>query len=176
VSRFLDQAPPPSVQEHAEQAVRYVQRAVGIAMEYDSDTLPILDHYLRSVPARNQQMVHLVVATAGAYFGEVVRRLLGGQWDLSAGDPVAWRMVLPTGLSFSPAGVVAEAIAQDDSELYPPAFDAPLRLRPHLEQALARMGEVTVETFYSLCGRLDTLEHLEDVLLAIAGQAESRRN
>ncbi|HTM22608.1 MAG TPA: hypothetical protein VL172_18930 [Kofleriaceae bacterium] len=176
MSQFLDQSPPGPVQEHADQAVRYVQTAVGIAMEYDSDTLPILDHYLRSVPARNEQMIQLVAATAGAYFGEVVRRLLGGQWDLSAGEPIAWRMVLPTGLSFSPAGVVAEAIAQDDSELIPAAFDAPLKLRPHLEQALARMGEVTVETFYSLCGRLDTLEHLEDVLLAITAQAESRRN
>ena len=177
VNRFVvDQAPPGAVLEHADQAVRYVERAVGIAMEYDSDTLPILDHYLRTVPQRRDEMVRLVAATSGAYFGEVVRRRLGGQWDLSAGDPAGWRLVLPTGLSFSPAGVVAEAIAQDDSDVMPAAFDAPLRLRPHLEQALSRMGEVTVEVFYSLCGRLDTLEHLEDVLLAIAAHASSRRN
>jgi len=177
VSRFtVEQAPPAAVLEHADQAVRYVEKALGIAMEYDSDTLPVLDHYLRSVPPRRGEVVALVAATAGAYFGEVVRRRLGGQWDLSAGEPTAWRLVLPTGLSFSPAGIVAEAIAQDDSDDMPAAFDAPLKLRPHLESALSRMGDVTVETFYSLCGRLDTLEHIEDVLLAIAAQAAARRN
>ena len=176
MSRISLEQAPSAVLEHADQAVAYVQHALGIAMEYDSDTLPILDHYLRSVPQRRTEMVRLVAATAGAYFGEVVRRHLGGQWDLSAGDPIAWRLVLPTGLSFSPAGVVAEAIAQEDSDDLPSAFDAPLKLRPHLELALARMGEVTIEVFYSLCGRLDTLEHLEDVLLAIAAQARSRGN
>src|SRR3970040_292485 len=80
VNRFVvDQAPPGAVLEHADQAVRYVERAVGIAMEYDSDTLPILDHYLRTVPQRRDEMVRLVAATSGAYFREVVRRRLVGQ-------------------------------------------------------------------------------------------------
>jgi hypothetical protein len=32
------------------------------------------------------------------------------------------------------------------------------------------MGELTVEEYYSLCGRLDTLEHLHEVLVAVAAQ------
>ena len=41
---------PSRVREYADQAVAYVQRALGIKLEYDSDTLPVLDHYLRTTP------------------------------------------------------------------------------------------------------------------------------
>lgn len=156
--------------EYAEQAVGYVATALGVELEFDSDTLPILDHYLRAAPRDEASVLALVVVTSGAYFGEVVRRRLGGSWDLSSGDPVTWRMVLPTGLSFSPAGVVAEAVAQADLTEVSSDFDAPAKLRPHLEAALERMGEVSVETYYSLCGRLDTFEHVQDVLLATAAK------
>ena len=72
------------VREYAEQAVAYVRRAVGVALEYDSDTLPLLDHYLRTVPelsAGQPATLKLVLATSGAYFGEVVRRLGGPRVD-----------------------------------------------------------------------------------------------
>ena len=32
------------------------------------------------------------------------------------------------------------------------------------------MGEVSIEDYYSLCGRLDTLEHVHEVLVAVAAQ------
>jgi hypothetical protein len=32
------------------------------------------------------------------------------------------------------------------------------------------MGEVSIEDYYSLCGRLDTLEHVHEVLVAFAAQ------
>lgn len=159
---------PQQVRELADQAVEYVERAVGVRLEFDSDTLPIMDHYLRSVPADETAALLLVSVTAGAYFGEVVRRVLGGRWELAAGVPEQWRLVLPTGMSFSPTGIVAEAILQDDAIDLGSRFDAPPRMQPYIEDALARMGEVTVEEYYSLCGRLDTLEHLQSVLLATA--------
>src|SRR3954471_133319 len=106
----MDDPVPPRVREYADQAVTYVRSALGVSLEYDSDTLPLLDHYLRSVPDQQPHTVQLVVATSGAYFGEVVRRRLGGRWEAS-GDETEWRVVLPTGLNFSPAGFVASAIA-----------------------------------------------------------------
>lgn len=161
----------PRIKEYADQTVEYVRRALGVALEFDSDTLPLLDHYLRTVPADQPATVALVLATAGAYFGEVVRRRLGGRWDLTAGDQLKdWRVVLPTGLSFSPDGIVASAIAQADLEDHDTEIDAPPRMRPYVQQALSRMGEVTEDEYYSLCGRLDTLEHLHEVLVAVAAQ------
>ena len=160
---------PARIREYADQAVAYVRSAIGVALEYDSDTLPLLDHYLRTVPADQVATLHLVVATSGAYFGEVVRRRLGGRWE-AVGEEEEWRLVLPTGLNFSPTGFVASAIAQADLEDLDSEIDAPPRMRPYVQQALARMGEVSIDDYYSLCGRLDTLEHVHEVLVAVAAQ------
>jgi len=165
---MLDAAPP-RVREYADQAVAYVQRALGIKLEYDSDTLPVLDHYLRTVPADQPAALKLVIATSGAYFGEVIRRRLGGRWE-AGGDEAEWRVVLPTGIHFSPAGCVAAAIARSDLDDFDSEIGAPPRMLPYVQQALARMGEVSVDDYYSLCGRLDTLEHVHEVLVAVAAQ------
>jgi hypothetical protein len=161
---------PPRVAEYAAQAVEYVRRAIGLEMDYDSDTLPLLDHYLRSVPDNQPATVELVATSAGAYFGEVVRRRLGGRWDTSSEDVTEWRMVLPTGLHFSPAGFVAAAIVRADLDDLDTTIDAPPRMRPFVEQTLARMSDVTEDDYYSLCGRLDTLEHVHEVLVAVAAR------
>ncbi|MEO8704037.1 MAG: hypothetical protein ABI867_28560 [Kofleriaceae bacterium] len=151
----------------------YVQRALGVALEYDSNTLPLLDHYLRNVPEGQPATIQLVVATSGAYFGEVVRRRLGGRWEIMPGQEDTepdWRVVLPTGLNFSPVGFVAAAIAMADLDDLDTEIDAPPRMRPYVQQALARMGEVSIEEYYSLCGRLDTIEHIHEILVAVAAQ------
>jgi len=160
---------PPRVREYADQAVSYVRRALGIQLEYDSNTLPVLDHYLRTVPEDQPAALQLVVATSGAYFGEVVRQRLGGRWEL-ADQETEWRIVLPTGLNFSPVGFVAAAIARADLEDLDSEIAAPPRMLPYVQRALARMGEVTIDDYYSLCGRLDTLEHVHEVLVAVAAQ------
>jgi hypothetical protein len=167
----VDDPVPARLREYAEQAVTYVRRALGVTLEYDSDTLPVFDHYLRTVPEDQQSTIELVIAIGGAYFGEVVRRRLGGRWEVdSTRDDGDWRVVLPTGLNFSPAGFVASAIAQADLDDLDSELDAPPRMRPYVERALERMGEVSVEDYYSLCGRLDTLEHVHEVLVAVAAQ------
>jgi hypothetical protein len=174
----MDNPVPPRVREYAEQVVTYVRNALGVTLEYDSDTLPVLDHYLRTVEGTQVATLQLIITTSGAYFGEVVRRRLGGRWELTGGETadenggkdVEWRMVLPTGLNFQPAGFVAAAIAQADLDDLDSELDAPPRMRPYVQQALQRMGEVSVEDYYSLCGRLDTLEHVHEVLVAVAAQ------
>ena len=168
----MDDPVPPRVREYAEQVVTYVKKALGVTLEYDSDTLPVLDHYLRTVDeaaAGQPATLQLVVATSGAYFGEVIRRRLGGRWELNTED-IEWRIVLPTGLNFAPAGFVAAAIAQADLDDVDSEIDAPPRMRPYVQQALQRMGEVSLDDYYSLCGRLDTLEHLHEVLVAVAAK------
>ena len=44
---------PVRVREYADQAVAYVRRALGVALEYDSDTLPLLDHTCVPCPPIN---------------------------------------------------------------------------------------------------------------------------
>jgi hypothetical protein len=158
------------VSEYANQAVEYVRRALSLPLEYDSDTLPLLDHYLATVQGAEPAAMRLVITTAGAYFGEVVRRRLGGRWEMPDGPESDWRMVLPTGLNFSPLGFVAAAIAQSEVADFDSALDSPLRMRQYVEQTLQRMGEFPIDQYYSLCNRLDTLEHVHEVLVAVAAQ------
>lgn len=177
---------PPRVQEYADQVVEYVRRAVGVTLEYNSDTLPLLDHYLRTVADSAPATMKLVIVTAGAYFGEVVRRHLGGRWDLigskvdveadadqaanAIGPEAEWRVVLPTGLNFSPLGFVAAAIAKNDVAELDNELDVPVRMREVVQETLSRMGEVPLDDYYSLCNRLDTVEHVHEVLVAYAAQ------
>ena len=158
------------VEEYATQAISYIHAALGVLLDYTGDTLPVVDHYLRNVPKDRAEAIELVVATTGAYFGEVVRRSLGGQWNLEPASPTDWRLILPTGLSFVPAGLVAAAILQSDDLELDSSLDASPALWPHVEAALARMSQVTAEEYFSLCGRFDTLEHLHAVLTAILAQ------
>jgi hypothetical protein len=163
----VSDVPSGKVQEYADQVIAYVRRALGVTLEFDSDTLPVLDHYLRGVPRDQTAATELIVVTAGAYFGEVARRRLGGRWEL-AEEPRRWRVVLPAGISFCPAGMVAAAIVQAELADLDTEIEAPQRMREHLQQALERMGQVSADDYYSLCGRLDTLEHVHEVLVAVA--------
>lgn len=164
---------PAQVTEFAEQVVAYVKRSLGVTLAYDSETLPVLDHYVRQVPAEQPAARTLVIATAGAYYGEVVRRRMGGSWVV-VGEPETWRLVLPGGLSFAPAGFVACAIEQTEADGYDTGMDAPPKMRDVFEATLDGMSPVSEQDYYSLCGRFDTLEHVQDVLLARARQIAER--
>ena len=166
---------PAKVAQYAAQVVEYVRRSLAGILEYESDTLPVLDHYLRTVDegAATTATIELVVATGAAYFGEVVRRQLGGRWEAAEADATRWRFNLSTGISFSPAAFVAAAIHRSNKQSLVDVdtdLDAPPRMRTHLQAALLRMGAVTEDEFYSLCGRLDTLEHVHETLVGVAAQ------
>jgi hypothetical protein len=169
---------PAAVQEYAAQTVRYVQAVLGVELGYDSDTLPVLDHYLRGVPDEKPATIALVVSTAGAYFGEVVRRQLGGRWEVADLEPIEWRVILPSGISLAPAGMVAAVIARDDGlEELDTGLHVPSQIEPFVEATLERMSQVTEEEYYSLCGRFDTLAHLQEVLAGlIAAQRRGQMN
>lgn len=157
--------PPQDVFEFAERAVDYVRRAVGMTLDYTPETLPILDHWLDGVPRDRATMVELVAATAGAYFGEVVRKALGGEWVATEGAPPSWRLRLTGGVELSPVGFAAEAILEGEVEGYDGSFDVPPDTRAAVEQALSEL-EVPEDEYYSLSGRLETLMTVVDLVVA----------
>ena len=168
--------PPQQIVEFAARTVDQVRATLDVELGYDSETLPIVDHYLRSVPRDQNATVLLIAATAGAYFGEVVRQVLGGRWEVDEASPMSARLILSWGLSFSPTGIVAAAImSSDEVEHVDTGFHVPSPLRSHLQQTLERMSPVTDEEYYSLCGRFDTLEHLQEVVLAIIARERAKR-
>ena len=165
---------PAHIGEYADQTVDYVRRALGVTLEYNSETLPVLDHYLREAAGSDPATVALVAATSGAYFGEVIRQRMGGYWHVDD-DPTQWRFELPGGLSFRPVCFALAAIYFSDE--YDDNLTGPPKMMVAAEAALERMGNVSPDTYYSLCGRMDTLEHLQAVLLAIAArEAQKKRS
>jgi hypothetical protein len=162
---MLERSPPPGpVHELAERTVDFVRRAIGIALDYTPETLPVLDHYLSGVPDDNLETVALVAATAGAYFGEVARRTLGGEWGDTEGSPTEWELVVADGLRLAPGAFAREAILTTDTG--EAIYDVPDADRAAVEDALDAKGEVAEDEYYSLCGRLETMQLIADVLAA----------
>jgi hypothetical protein len=109
--------PPGAVHEPAERAVDFVRRALGIGLDYTAETLPVLDHYLSTVPRDRPEMIDLVASCAGAYFGEVVRKVIGGEWEIPHdNNPMGFRMVIVGGVGFSPVALARAAILHAEGE------------------------------------------------------------
>jgi hypothetical protein len=160
---FEPQLPPPgAVHDLAERVVDFVRRAVGIVLDYSPETLPVLDHYLAGVPDDHDEAVALVAAAAGAYFGEVTRRVLGGDWGDTDGAPSDWELTVAGSLKIAPVAFAREAILTVDTG--DAVYDVPEPDRAAVEDALDQKGAVAEAEFYSLCGRLETMQLIADVL------------
>jgi len=174
-ARLHSTTPPPgSVHELAERTVDFVRRALTLTLDYTPETLPLLDHYLANVPRDQPDTVKLVATTAGAYFGEVVRRTMGGEWeDREDAPPLDWKVRLPGGVSFCPGGMAALAVLQAESEGVDGEIDVPEGARALVEDALAARGRVAEDEYYSLSGRLEVLMFIVDLVI---GSAAATKN
>ncbi|HET6583143.1 MAG TPA: hypothetical protein VFG69_06845, partial [Nannocystaceae bacterium] len=109
-----------------------------------STSLAFVDHYLRSVrqgerkDARSETrapILLLVAAEAGAWYGELVRREIGGQWIGDGRDPRSLRLLLRhQWLHFAPVDQALEAVLGpdgDDSDRMPegPPLDTAFHAR-----------------------------------------------
>ncbi|HET6612809.1 MAG TPA: hypothetical protein VFG83_12505 [Kofleriaceae bacterium] len=157
---------PPKVAEVCARAIGFVTAATGVTLEFDSDTLPVLDHYVRAARSAAPEAQALVQMVAGVYFGEVVRRRLGGTWQADDPDPGGWRVVLPGGLVVAPMAAAEAAITRDQPATA--VLSGPPTILAAAEEVLERMAAVSDEVYFSLSGRFDTLEHVHETLVATA--------
>lgn len=167
--------PPPIIAELAASCVRYVFQAVGVTLDFTPETLPLLDHYLaeaeKTVVAKSEDdlkaalaTLPLLVHTAGAYFGEVVRRRYPSWWHIEGSDPMTYRVELETAyLAFSPMLFVYEALAhglavQGDQAVFE---SAQIEMDEEDQKAAAeRLAElaVTEEEYYAPSTRLEAID------------------
>jgi hypothetical protein len=163
-----DVTPPPErVGELAEACVRFVERAVGVKLDYQAETLSLLDHYLeegRKAAREKPETAALVAHAAGAYFGEVVRRRHGSWWRAEGDDPAFYRIELESVyLSFSPVQLMADALLRGDEEKTEEE-DASERLeleeedRDAVAQRLAELPPVSDREFYAPSTRLEVID------------------
>jgi len=158
--------PPPEVHELAQACVGFVQQALGFALDYTAETLPVLDHHLRDQMREAGSAADLVTAAAGAYFGEVVRRrIMGARWHSPAGEYRAWRLEFePFFLWFNPLGNAVEAASGEASDGWNAHFQVLDEARGEVERSLAAAPELSEEDYFTLSMRLEVLEQVADLL------------
>ena len=171
---------PPQIADWAETCRDFVKKTLALELDYTPETLPILDHYLRTRAERTTDEVRdLLTPPLGAYFGEVVRRSMQGvRWHAPGDEYENYRLEFDgVFLHFNPLGVAAEALDGDDVEGFGANFQILDESRSTVEEALARNDAVTGEDYYSFTIRYETLELVVSVLLAYESQhtAQPRR-
>lgn len=179
---LLSAEPPPAVSELAEACVRFVERAIGVRLDYTLETLPLLDHYLegardtlRETKKKKAQTdveaptVSIIAQAAGAYFGEVVRRRHASWWRLDA-DPEEHRLEFHhVFLVVKPVTLMLDALTLDPLGKAPAGlsgFDLDEEDRGAAAARLAELPPVPLEEYVSPSTRLEVLDIVVDAVRA----------
>jgi len=176
----IESPAPGVVLDLADACVRFVKRALNIELDYSPDTLPLLDHYLRSASnVSKEDILNLVVPAAGAYFGEVIRRQLGPcRWHWVDGELANCRLEFERCfLSFNPIGSALGTVLGAEADHYGGHLALLPEDEPLVKESLERVGEVRVEDYYRLAVRFEVIEQAVALLIdkAIAQNELSRR-
>jgi hypothetical protein len=160
---------PSPIGEYAQTCARYVQTAVGVPLDFDPQTLPLLDHYLRTArPGTSQrpETLPLLASVAGAYFGETLRRVFPCRWNLSDKDPTEWVVEfddLP--IRVFPIAIAREALTgQADSERETIAISG--HDRTLVADRLERLPQVSEEDYLAPSTRFEVIELAVDIIKA----------
>jgi hypothetical protein len=160
---------PPLVQPFYAAAQSYVKRALNLELDGSVESLAFVDHYVAASGKKESlkpEVLALTASALGAYFGELAIKRFGGRWVLDDAEPARWRVELePAPLSFFPVGMAAEALRGDEVEGYDAGFTTRDDLLGPLEEALASSPPVDEAYYYSLTGRLETLQHALEILV-----------
>ena len=162
MSEAVDPAPE-VIEDLARSCGEYVKKAVGVDLDYTQDTLPLLDHYVAAVRAdvqEREELRRLVAHAVGAYFGEVLRRTIGGFWRMPSANVHDWSVCArPVFLSINPMAVAFDALA-GGQEHDGPRSD--LRVAPEYRAAVAErlnlLPPVPEDEFFLLSTRLEAIE------------------
>lgn len=169
---------PREIVELADACVRFVKRATGVELDYAPETLPVLDHWLRdaaTAAADKDETRDVVALSAGAYFGELVRRRYACWWRLDQGTTDARIEMATMFLSFSPMDMARDALrfskAADGSEgrahdgAEPGSgFELDEEDQALVEARLAELPAATPEEFYAPSTRLEVLDIAVDAI------------
>lgn len=151
---------PEEILQLAEAFRGYVLRALGIELDYGSDTLPIVDQYLKGAQTDlvdRREAAPIVSRSATAYLGEVVRRLIDGFWHCESGDMMQWevgsRVVF---CAVRPAVIVLEALREENVDQ--PALRLAREDEAGIQARLAALPELPPEQYFLPSTRYDAID------------------
>lgn len=175
-----------------------VLATVGVELDFEPETLPILDHYAKnhrelaagekvrpgkrktkstaSGKAESDELLGLVAPMCGAYFGEVLRHRFDAMRWHAPDEHGLWRLEAESVfLFFNPIGTAVEVIEEEDA----PGWGAHLRVRPTdreaVRSALELFGDVRDTDYYSFTVRFEVFEQVMETLGRQARDRNERR-
>jgi len=162
---------PPAVAELCAACIRFVASKYKVALDGTSDTLSLVDQYIREAREAYKarpESIDLVAPAVGAYLGEVMRQEFGGEW-FADGSHEAWRLYFHNVyLAFNPIGMAREAITMEEAA----GWHAHLLLDPAeraaIEERLAVMPHVDEDEYYLPTTKFDVITVVVETLIARA--------
>lgn len=171
-AQLLAAPPPAPIEDLAHACVRFVERAVGVKLDFTPDTLPLLDHYLlgaRKVTAETEETSgavtqELVAQAAGAYFGEVVRRRYASWWRLGASADDHRLEFHRASMVAYPVAMMKDALSLEDepTTLELTGFELDDADRSAAMRRLDEFPDVSAEDFVRPSTRFEVLEVVVD--------------
>lgn len=164
---------PAEVAELAEACRRFVKSAVGVELDFEPETLSVLDHYVeqaKQAVALRPEALAVLAHSVGAYFGEVVRRRHASWWQVEGDDPTYWQIQFESVyLAFSPVALAQEALGMglpegdawaehDDAGAPMSQVELDDEDREAVEQRLAELPPVSERDFYAPTTRLEVID------------------
>ncbi len=167
---------PEQIVELCNSLTDFVANAIELRPDFTPDTLPLVDHYAKTVRetlSERPEMLDLTAQTIGAYFGEVVRRHLAAFWLLPSQNKNDWLICGEAAfVAINPIGVGYDAACGNANHGGP---SSQLKLafedREAVKARLDQLPAVDERDYYTLSTRFDVLEIVMD---AVRSQASSR--
>jgi hypothetical protein len=152
--------PPARVLELAAACVRFVQGKYGVPLDFTSETLSLVDQYVRD--ARKEILLlpssgELISLSIGAYLGEVLRRTFGAEWE-AEGEPSTYRLCFSNVYMWTnPIGMAREALTSLPEDGWNAHLSTRGEDRIELEARLKSLPEVDEDEFYLPTTRFDSV-------------------
>jgi hypothetical protein len=160
---------PEQVADLAASCARFVHAKYGVPLDGTSDTLSLIDQYVRDARADLRQddpKLDLLSATIGAYFGEVIRRAWGANW-FASGDYDGWRLDLThVYLTFNPLAMAREALTLRPAEGWHAHLEMDDAQKDEVERRLQALPAVDDEEYYLPSTRFDVVSLAVEALRA----------
>lgn len=167
---------PASLEEFAQSCVRFVEKAVGLTLDFTPETLPVLDHYLRSardLSAQRPESIPLLTAAAGAYIGELLRRRHPCTWNQDDDDPMGWFLEFDDHLmTVYPVAIAHVAIAGEDADAEFEVIQFKDDEREVVSAHLAELPAVSAEEYLAPSTRVEVIDIAVDLLVAYRQKME----
>lgn len=160
---------PDAVADLAAACARFVHAKYRVPLDGTSDTLSLLDQYVRDARADivvKPDTLDLLVASIGAYLGEVMRRAYGGTW-FAVGDYDGWRLDMTrVFLTFNPLGMAREALALEEAEGWHAHLEMDDAYQEDVNRRLEALapGGIDEDEFYAPSTRFDVVALAVDAL------------